>query len=190
MSEISQKLIDIVVDNKDKDDNTILGLMIGSGEVMFNKARGALNTILVEQGLRMTKAQRDEKAAIILEDFGVTDETTAEDVSEQVEVLVDELDIKPAAARAYIRAIFEAEEIEMPKAARKTGGTRTSTPGFNGDAKLVTDYLIANKECTREEFNEFMESQGKAKTASGKDKTQRWWNVLVDLKIFAESYCD
>lgn len=189
MSDIDQSIVELVVENKDKDDNTILGLIIQTGSVPFNKAKGVLAKVLEEQGLRMSKAQRDEKAQELMEDFSVSEETTTDEVTEQIESLMDELDCSVGIARGYVRAAFEAEELTMPKVARKTSGPRTSTPGFNGDAKLVSDFLISNKDCTREEFDTFMKDQGKATTKTGADKTGRWWNVLVDLKVFAESYC-
>lgn len=188
LNETSQELIDIVSEFKDSDDNTILGKIVGAG-VPFGKAKGVVDKIMVSQGFRMNKVDMDAKAEEILATFEISEETTAEEVQEQIDNLVDELNCKVPKARNYIKALFSGEEIAYPKATRAASATRTSTPGFNGDAKLVSDFLIENKDCTREEFDTFMKEQGKDLTASGVDKTGRWFNVLVDLKVFAEKYC-
>lgn len=189
LNEKSQVLIDIVTANKDyTNENDVLGELIGAG-VPFNKAKGLLEKIMVDQGLRMSKAERDDKAEELMASFSITEETTAEDVSDQVDTLVDELNCTVGIARGYVKRAFTEADVPYPKATKATGGQRSSTPGFNGDAKLVSDYLIANKDCTREQFDAFMTEHGKDKTKNGIDKTGRWWNVLVDLKVFAESYC-
>lgn len=188
MSEISQDIVDAIVENKDKSDNDILGIIIGMG-TPFNKAKGVLNTVLVDKGLRMTKAQRDEKAAGLLEGFTATADTTADEVSDQVDLLSDELDCTNAVAKAYVRALFTAEEIDMPKVAKVAGPRGPRTPGFNGVAGTVSNFLVENKECTKEEFTAFMVEKELDKTRSGTDKVATWWNVLQDLRIFGENYC-
>jgi len=188
LNETNQELIDLVVSMKDKDENETLGQLIGKG-IPFNKAKGILKKIQESQGLIYTKEARDEKAAELLSGFEVNDEITAEDVQEQVDNLMGELSIKLGMARSYVKAMFDEEELPMPKATRTGGGTRTAkTPGFNGDALLCSDFLIANKDCTKEEFTAFMVEQGKDKTSTGADKVGRWWGVVVDLKVFAEKY--
>lgn len=191
--EISQEIVDIIVENKDKNDNEILGLIVGAG-VAFGKAKSTLNRVLEEQGLRMTKAQRDEKAKELLSDFEVTEETTAEEVAEQVEVLVDELEIKPAAARAYIRPMFDEEELPMPKAERASSGPRKAkTPGFSGDVALSAEFALANPEAVegdKEAFAEFMKGHNRDKTKSGKDKVETWYRSVVDLRIFGKKWQD
>jgi len=188
MSEISQEVIDVIVENKDKDDNAILSLMIGLG-TPFNKAKGILAKILIEKGLRMSKAQRDEKAAELMETFTASEETTSDEVVEQIELISDELDCTAAVARAYVRAAFIAEDLEMPKAPKAASGPRgPRSAGFNGVAGTVSAYLIANKECTKDEFTAFMVEKGLDKTKSGADKVATWWNVLEDLRVFGTQY--
>jgi len=188
MSEVEQSIVDLIVENKDKDDNDILGLIIGQG-VQFNKAKGILNSVLIEQGLRMTKAQRDEKAEELMADFTASAETTTDEVSEQVEMISDELSCTTTIARAYVRAAFTAEDLAMPKATKAAGPRGPRTAGFNGDAGIVSNFLIENKEATKEDFTAFMVEKGLDKTASGKDKVSRWWAVLEDLRVFGSKYC-
>lgn len=193
MSEISQDIVDAIVENKSKDDNDLLSIIIGMG-VKFNKAKGVLNTVLEEQGLRMSKADRDAKAEELLENFSVTTETTAEEVAEQVEVLVEELDIKVPAARSYIRAMFTEQDIDMPKAVRASSGPRAPrAPGFAGDMKLAADFAIANPEALaddEEAFKTFMDENGGSTTKGGADKSKRWHGGVVDLRIFAKAWKD
>lgn len=190
MTEVTQDIVDLIIENKDKSDNDILGIIIGAG-VPFNKAKGVLNSVLIEQGLRMTKEQRDEKAAELMESFSVSEDTTSDEVAEQVELLADELNCSAGVARAYVRAAFAEEDIEMPKAKRTGGGHRgPRSPGFSGDAKITTDFLIENPDCTKEEFSAHMEEKGIAKTKNGADKTSRWYSYMQDLKIFANKWCE
>jgi len=187
MSEVSQEVIGAIVENKDKSDNDILGIIIGMG-VPFNKAKGVLTKVLEEKGLRMSKTQRDEKAAELMENFTASAETTADEVAEQVEMISDELDVSTAIAKAYVRASFVSEDLEMPKVAKASGPRGPRSPGFNGVAGTVSNFLIENKECTKEEFTAFMVEKGHDKTKSGADKVGTWWNVLQDLRIFGESF--
>lgn len=188
MSEISQEIVDVIVQNKDKSDNDILGMIIGMG-VPFNKAKPTLNSVLESQGLRLSKADRDEKAASLMESFEVSEETTADEVAEKVEELMDELNCTQNIARAYVRAAFNAEDIDMPKAPKSSSPRGPRSPGFNGVAGTVSNYLIENKDCTKEEFTEFMVEKGLDKTKSGADKVATWWNVLQDLRVFGQKYC-
>jgi len=188
LNETNQDLIDIVVDMKDKDDDLTLSELVGKG-VPFKKVRALLKKIQEAQGLIFTKEDRDSKAVELLSGFEVSVETTAEAVQEQVENLMGELNIKIGMARGYVKNMFDDEDLAMPKVVRAAATPRVSTPGFNGDAALVSNYLVDNKDCTRDEFQAFMEENGKAVTKTGADKVGRWWNVLVDLKVFAEKYC-
>ncbi|MCP4176869.1 MAG: hypothetical protein GY756_03810 [bacterium] len=192
MSETTQDIVDLIVINKDKSDNDILGLMIGQG-VQFNKAKGILNSVLEEQGLRLTKVQRDEKAAEILEGFSVSVETTAEDVVDQIEAIVDEIDCTVNIARAYVRALFVAEDLPMPKAARSNVPRAPKVPGFRGDVKIAADYAIANPDATEndlENFKTFMDDNGGSTTKTGTDKSKKWHSAVEDLRIFAKAWKD
>jgi len=191
MSEVTQEVIDLIVANKDKADNDILGIIIGEAGVAFNKAKGVLNSVLESQGLRMTKAQRDEKANELMENFEVSEDTTAEEVSEQIEMLVDELDCTVGIARAYVRSAFDSEELKMPKAAKSSGPRAPKAPGFRGDVKIAADYAIANPDATEDDkgdFKAFMDANGGSETKAGKDKSIRWHSAVVDLRIFARQW--
>ena len=187
MSEVAQEIVDIIVANADKDDNTILGEIIGAG-VPFNKAKNVMNQVLVEQGLKLTKEQRDEKADEFLSGWNVSEDTTADEVSDMLEDLQEELKCTVGIARSYIKAVFTEADIDMPKATKKV--KREKKPGFAGDAKVTSDWLLDNPNATKEEFVAFMEEQGIAKSKGGADKTQRFWNFMVEIKTFATAWCE
>ena len=181
--DITQEMIDLVVTHKDKKDDEILGLIIGSG-VPFSAAKAVLNTILVEQGLRITKDQRDEMAAEILAGFEVSAATTPDDIAEQIQLVSAECDCSAKIARTYIKALFDEADIEMPKAATGGGVRGPREPGFGGDAAITTDFLLENPDCTEESFREYMVSIGKDKTVKGADKVSGWWGFIADMKVF------
>lgn len=191
MAEVAQEIVDLIVENKDKSDNDILGMIIGQG-IPFNKAKNVLNSVLVEQGLRLTKEQRDEKASELMESFEVSSETTADEVSDQIESLVDELGCTANVARAYVRAAFTAEDIDMPKAPRSPAGPRAPRePGFRGDVKIAADYAIKHPEPTENDeadFKAFMDENGGSTTKSGADKSKKWYGGVADLRIFAKAW--
>lgn len=192
LNENSQELIDIVTENKDTDDNNLLSLLIQVG-VPFNKAKGYLNKIMVSQGLRMTKAQRDEKAEELMASFSITEDTTAEEVNDQIEMLADELKTTTNVARGYVRAGFAEAEVGMPKASTSSGPRAPRAPGFNGDVKLAADYAIANPvagDNDLEGFQEYMKEHNAATTKNGADKSKRWYSTVVDLRIFANAWKD
>jgi len=189
--EIKQEIIDVIVANKDKTDNTILGIIVGEYAVPFNKAKDVLKQVLEEQGLRMTKVQRDEKAAELLQDFMVSEDTSTDEVSEQVEMLVDELDCTVGIARGYVRALFEAEELKMPKAPQGGGKRTPKAPGFRGDVSIAANYALANPEPTendKDDFKAFMDENGGSTTKTGKDKSTNWYSGVVDLRIFGKQW--
>lgn len=193
LNETNEELIAIAVENKDKDDNETLGLLIGKG-VPFNKAKGLLKKIQEEQGLIFTKADRDAKAEEVLSGFSVSADTTAEEVQEQVDNLMDELNCKTGMARGYVKALFDDEELAMPKAVRASAGPRTpKAPGFKGDFKSAADFALANPEPLEndlEEFKAYMEDHGGAFTSTGKDKASRWYGGVVDLRIFGKQWTE
>jgi len=182
--EITEEIVQLIVENKDKTDDEILGLVIGTGQIPFSKAKGVLQKVLIEKGLRITKEQRDEKAAEMLGGFEVSAETTPDDIATQVQELSAELDCSAKVARNYIKALFDEEELNMPKAP-KGGGTRgPRAPGFGGDALIAAQFLIDNKDSTREEYAEYLASIGKDKTNKGADKVGTWWGLIEDLRVF------
>jgi len=193
LNETNEELIAIAVENKDKDDNETLGLLIGKG-VPFNKAKGLLKKIQEDQGLIFTKADRDSKAEEILSGFSATADTTAEEVQEQVENLMGELNCKIGVARGYVKAMFDEDELTMPKATRTASGPRAAkTPGFRGDVKLAADFALENPEAVEndeEAFKEYMNDHGGSTTKTGGDKSKRWYAGVIDLRIFGKAWQD
>lgn len=193
LTENNEELVAIVVDNQDKEDNDILSLLIGAS-VPFNKAKGLLKKIQEAKGLIFTKEDRDVKAAELLSGFSVSSETTADEVAEQVENLMGELNCKVGIARGYVKAMFDEDEIPMPKATRATAGPRApKAPGFRGDVKIAADFAIANptpSDTDLEDFKAYMDDNGGSETKTGTDKSKRWYAAVLDLRIFAAQWKD
>lgn len=183
--EYTQEMVDLVLENKDKTDEDILGLLVQSG-IGFRKVSGIYNKICIDQGLKMTKEQKDEKVQEVLSGFEVSPDTTPDDIAEQVEAIVTEIDCSAKAARGYVKKLFVDADIEMPKAPTGGGKRGPRTPGFGGDSGICANFLIANPECTRDEFQAHFEGLGRDKTSKGADKVAGWWAFIEDLKIFAE----
>ena len=186
--EMTDAVKQYIIDNHKLSDEELLGGLIPLG-CPFNSAKKILKDVLESEGLRMSKQQRDEKAADLLSDFTPTEETEVDEVNEMIENLVEELDVSAKIARAYVRAVFTENEVEMPKATRAAGGPRTPRePGFNGDSKLVASFVVSNPNGSEEDFRKMMEAAGADKTSTVKDKAARWFPFSKDLYIFAEAY--
>jgi len=186
--EATEEVVQYITENHKLSDEELLGGLIPLG-VPFNSAKTTLKAILEEKGLRMSKEQRDSAAADLLSDFTPTEETEVDEVNEMIENLVEELEVSVKIARAYVRAVFTENEVEMPKATRAAGGPRTPRePGFNGDSKLVASFVVSNPNGSEEDFRKMMEEAGADKTSTGKDKAARWFPFSKDLYIFAEAY--
>ena len=181
--EVSQEVVDFIVENKDESDEDLLGMLIGQGFVSFSKARPTLNYVLVDQGLRMTKEQKEEKVKELMDAFPVSVETTADEVAEQIELIMGELDVSKGVARNYVKSAFVEADIDMPKA-KATGIKRERKAGFSGDAALTLNYFIENPNCNYEDFKAYMESKDAAVTAKGADKTKNWYAFIKDIRIF------
>jgi len=186
--EISQEVIDLIVENKNEKDDKILSMLVTSGLVSYSDAKKVFNTVLEEQGLRLSKAQRDEKAEELLETFNPDNETTADEVAEQIELLESELDCSKAIARNYVKAKFDEEDITMPKVTANAGPRGPRTPGFKGDTAITLDFFLKNPNCTQEEFTAHMEEIGKRYTQKGADKSIPWFHFIRDLRIFMKSW--
>ncbi len=193
LNENSQELIDLVTEHKDQDDNDILGELVGAG-VPFGKAKGVLDKIMTAQGFRLSKADMDTKAEEILASFTASEDTTPEEVSEQIDNLVEELNCTVNKARNYVKAEFTGADIAYPKVVRAKGGPRTPTaPGFKGDVLLASQFAIANPvagENDLEDFRAFMVEREADKTRTGTDKVARWYGAVLDLRIFATAWKD
>ena len=185
--EVTQKNIDLIVKNKSLKDDEILGLLIQDG-VPFSKAKGILNTVLIEQGLRLTKEQKEEKVDEIMSGFEISADTTAEEVADQATSISDEIECSIKVARGHVKRYFDEADVEMPRASGGGGKRGPRAPGFGGDAKIASEWLIDNPEGTVDEFRSHMEDLGKDKTNKGADKVQGWFNFIGDLKIFIEKY--
>lgn len=188
MKNISQEINDMIVSlfNDGKDENFILGEIIGNG-VQFNRAKGTLNTVLVESGLKLTKEKREEKAKGIIEAWTATENTTIEEVTAKIEEVKVAASCTNAQAKGYVKAAFDAEELTMPKATTKRA---PKTTGFAGDAKLTSDFLLENPDITKDDLATFMAEQGIDKSKGGSDKVQRFWNFMLEIKTFANSWCE
>ena len=191
--EVTEEIVQLIVDNKDKTDDEILGLVIGTGQIPFSKAKSVLQKVLIEKGLRITKEQRDDKAAEMLGGFEVSAETTPDDIATQVQELSAELDCSAKIARGYVKGLFDEADIEMPKAP-KGGGTRgPRTAGFGGDVKLAAEFAIENPEPVEDDlaaFKVYMDENGGSTTRAGADKSARWYNGVVDLRIFGKQWAE
>ena len=179
--------IQFIVENYKMDDNDLLGALVQKG-IPFNDTKRILKEVLEDKGLRLSKPQRDEKAAELLADFNPTEETEIDEVNETIENLVQELDVTANVARAYVRAVFVAVEIAMPKAAGGGGKKGPRTPGFAGNAKIVSDAVINNPDITIEELRTVMEEAGKDKTAGGADNVTKWFPFVADLRLFGKAW--
>lgn len=193
LNENSQELIDLVTEHKDQDDNDILGELVGAG-VPFGKAKGVLDKIMTSQGFRLSKADMDTKAEEILASFTASTETTPEEVSEQIDNLVEELNCTINKARNYVKAVFTGADIAYPKPARKASGPREArAPGFRGDVLTAANFAIANPEAIENDqdaFKDYMNDNGGSTTKNGTDKSARWYGAVVDLRIFAKAWKD
>ena len=187
----TQDVIDCIIENAKLSDEDILGMLIPL-KVPFNSAKGVLKKVLEENGLRMSKEQRDTKAKELLADFEPTEETEIDEVNEIIENLVEELGCTAGVARAYVRTLFTAVEIAMPKNSSGGGGKRgPRTPGMKGDAKLSADFAIENPEAVEndlEAFKAYMDANGGSTTRAGKDKSTRWYSAVVDFRIFGKAW--
>lgn len=191
LNETNEDLIAIVTDNKDSDDNTILGLLVGAG-VPFGKAKGILGKIMTSQGFRLTAEEMDTKAEELLAAFEVDTDTTAEEVSEQIDNLMDEMGCTLNKARNYVKAVFTGADIAYPKAAKKASGPREPrSPGYRGDVKTSADFALENPEeleNDKEAFKAYMDEHGGSTTKNGTDKSARWHSSVVDLRIFGKQW--
>ena len=187
----SPEIIEIVTTNANKNDNDILGLLVQAG-IPFGDSRKILKKVFEEQGLRLTKDQKEEKVKEVMSRFEVTEETTVEEVSEQIELVAAECEISNAMAKKHVKLAFTEADITMPSVPKTGGGTRgPREPGFRGDVKIAADYAMANPEAVendKEEFKNYMDSVGKSTTKSGKDKAGNWYNAVVELRMFGKEW--
>lgn len=153
------------------DDNQIKESLYGAG-VGFGNLNKVFNDIVKENKLRLTPKERNEKAAEFLEGYAPED---VESHLAKVAALQDFLACSTSQAGASMRAWAKANDIELPKAPKVSKSTRT--PGFGGNHKILADFVLANKEVTKEQLGEF----AKANIPLTKGGKENWGGYANDV---------
>lgn len=153
VSEVNQNYVDIVLSgfSAEKNDDEILKELFTAG-VEFSDLRSVFNTIVQENGLRMSAKDRKAKVEEILADWVPS---TAEDLLAKVSEISDKTKSTAAKALASIKAFAKANELELPKIAR---GVTASKVGFSGKMRVILDYVLENRDVTREKLAAFCET--------------------------------
>ncbi len=140
------------------------------------------------------KAETDEKVEQLLAAFSIDEETTSDEVSEQMDNIVEEVGCTLIKARNYVKTLFTDADIAFPKQAKKTSGPRAArSPGHRGDVKTSADYALDfpdAQENDQEAFKAYMDERGGSTTKNGSDKAARWYGSVVDLRIFGKQWQD
>lgn len=141
------------------DKNGILMILITEGGLDVQAAVREYAALAREAGMTMSKEQRTVKIVEVLEESDLSTKGGVDDARDQ---LMDSLDVAPSTASGYIRDFAEANDIELPTAARRSFASKEDVVGF----------LIANNEKKRVELSaglmeEFGYAKGSADTITG-----------------------
>jgi len=165
-----------------KTDSQIKEGLYGLG-VEFDHLGKVLTNIIKEFKLRLTPKERNEKAAEFLTGYQPTDVETH---LAKVSALQDFLKCSTTQAGSAMRAWAKVEEIELPKAPKASKSTRT--PGFGGNHKIIADFILTNREATREQLNEFAKANVPL-TKGGKENWKAYandiWNAVHFAKVWS-----
>jgi len=166
------------------DDNQIKEKLYGAG-VGFADLNKVFNEIIKENKLRMSPKERNEKAGEFLTGYTPTAEDVEAHLS-KVSALQDFLECSTTQAGAAMRAWAKVNDITLPKAPKVTISKRL--PGFGGNHKILADFMVANRETTKEELAAF----AKANIPLTKGGKENWggyandiWNAVYFAKIWS-----
>lgn len=159
-----------------KSDNDMLVEIVNEG-VSFKAAIKLFKVAMEEGGFRITTKLRAEKINGLLDEAEFAPESY-DDVLEAIEGIVKTVsDTTNAQASAGIRKYAKDNEIELPKAPKKTKGGATG-----GIAAKIRDFMVANPTSTEEEFKKFVDDN------EWRDVYfQRYWPVFAIAQAMAET---
>lgn len=182
----TQKYLEIIQTgmNDGLDDNQIKEKLYGAG-VGFADLNKVFNEIIKDNKLRMSPKERNEKAA----EFLVGYSPVAEDVEShlaKIAALQDHLESSTTQAGAAMRAWAKVNDITLPKAPKVTISKRV--PGFGGNHKIVADFMLENKDATKEALAAFAKANIPL-TKSGKENWGGYandvWNAVHFAKVWS-----
>ena len=162
-----------------KNDDEIKEDLYGNG-VKIKDLNKIFNQIVKEFKLRLTPKERNDKAAEFLTGYEPTD---VESHLAKISALQDFLECSTTQAGAAMRAWAKTEDITLPKAPKESKSTRT--PGFGGNHKIIADFILANREATREQLNEFAKANVPL-TKTGKENWKGYANDIWNAAHFAK----
>lgn len=134
MSEFKEMFDTAVAEELDKDAITMI--LITEGGLSPVAAVREYNTLAREAGMLLTTEQKKIKIADVLADI---DLTVKANVEEARDMLVEELDVAPTTAMAYIKDFAKENGIDLPISQRKMFATKEE----------VCAYLIEHDEDTK-----------------------------------------
>lgn len=163
-----------------KSDDEIRIDIIQSG-VTFKEAGKLFTQAMEEAGHRISPKQRSEKIAIILEDAEFNPET-AEQVTKMVAKIVEEVaDTSEKQALAAVRKWAKENEIELPKAPKKSAGRAS---GGSIVAKTL-EWLLEHKDATEAEVTEFVTG---AKEGITEPQAKKYVSTAMQALEFARKF--
>ena len=180
--EIAENLVEIVVNGiaEGNNDSSIYESLFKEG-VAFSDLKKTFDKIVKDNELRMTPKERKEQAATFLEGY------VPEDVNNhlaKISALQDHLECSTAQAGGAMRSWAKANDIELPRVPKSESNR---VPGFGGNHKILADYVLANKDCTRDDLAAF----AKANIPLTKGGKENWGGYALDIwnaMIFAKEY--
>jgi hypothetical protein len=180
--EVSQEVVQVITDGiaGGLTDNKIMENMYTDCGVQFSDIKKVFNFVVVEHKLRMTSKDRNEKIATMMASVNVE---SGEHLKAIAESICTNLNITMKQCMVGIRGYAGTAGVVLPKIQRKPRGG----VGFTKNYKILTDYVIQNKECTQEELLAYA-SEVLPKTKSNKDTSAFYANQVWNMVIFAKAF--
>jgi len=150
----------------------------------FMELNKIFSNIIAENELRLSPKQRKEKVGEFLEGY----EPDVEDVAShlaKITSLEKFLDCATTQAGASMKVWAKLNDVELPKTPQKERKLRAA--GYGGKHKVVADWSLENKDCTRDQLNEFAKANLPL-SDNGKEAWKGYANDIWNAIAFAKQY--
>jgi hypothetical protein len=171
---IAQDIFDQGQEDGSSRDSIIVAMV--QGGLSLNYSQNIYKELAKEAGLEVTRGGHKTEALALLEGAGIDpdDFITVEVRSSLREQLREKFGVAESTANDYLKAYAVKHDIELPG-----GGGPTSEM-----AGKIYDFVMANPDCDKAAFKDFMEGFGRSKG----NIDENWRGVLLARRLLASGY--
>lgn len=167
----SDQMATAIADGSSRD--TIIITMVSTHEYSLNSATKRYAELAKELEIPTGKqSRREDVMAAIPEDISLIN-ASAEELSTMADQFAEQFGIKAKTVHSYFKSVYEEAGAAYPQ--------------VGSESEAILDWLTANDECEKEEFETFMRTAGKnGSPRSASNVNEYWKGMTLHRRIMAK----